>query len=361
MTPKLFLRLCLITTVAAFATHAPVASAAGPPEQTFQDAMYVELGRGDLAAASRLYEQIVARVESSAELKARARWRLALCQDQLGNTAQAVALHQALLESIKDTDQSELKQVRDAAGRSLLKIADRAMREGKEQAAQEIYQTVRKFQPQIVDQYTRERESLKLKLQGVVNVWDNRSPVNANIRIRAVTPPPTAPSPLTTAPVSQNTWVAQTDAKGRFEVELPPGQYEIRASAPLSERKYCTFDLLPEKEGPLVVNLTLEHIKLPATIHQVYLVGNWLDNWNKAIPMTKVAAGIWEVRVTLKPGAYEYKFRLDDQPRWISDVRAANLISDSHDGYNARLVVEQEREVSFRFDENDPLFERLPP
>lgn len=361
MTPKLFLRLCLITTVAVFATYAPVASAVGPPEQTFQDAMYVELARGDVATASRLYEQIVARVESSAELKARARWRLALCRDQLGDTAEAVALHQALLESIKDTDQPELKQVRDAAGRSLLKIAERSAREGKEEAAHKIYQTVRKFLPQIVDQQARERESLKLKLQGIVNTWDRRWPVNANVLIRAQTPPPVASSPSTTAATAQTTWVTKTDRSGRFELELPPGQYEVRAFAPLSEAKSRTVDLVTEREGTLVVHLTLERIKLPAPIHQVYLVGNWLDNWTKPIPMTKVAAGIWEVRVPLKPGTYEYKFRLDDQPRWISDVHAADLVSDSHEGYNARLVVEQEREVKFHFDENDPLFERLPP
>jgi tetratricopeptide (TPR) repeat protein len=361
MRTRLFLRLCLVPAAVALGTFAPAVPAADTPEQTFQGAMYVELGRGDLHEASRLYDQLAASAESSAELKARARWRQAVCQEKLGNTAQAVALHQALLESIKDSDPPELKQARDAAGRSLLKIAERAAREGKEQVAQKIYETVRRLHPQIADQQARERESLRLKLQGVVNTWDKRWPVNANVRIRAQTPPPLASSPSTTAPASQTTWLTKTDATGRFEIELPPGQYEVRAFAPLSERKYRTVDLIPEKENPLVVNLTLERIKLPAAIQQVHLVGNWLDNWTKAIAMTKVAAGIWELRLTLKPGTYEYKFRLDDQPRWISDVHAADLVSDSHEGYNARLVVEQEREVNFRFDENDPVFERLPP
>lgn len=104
--------------------------------------------------------------------------------------------------------------------------------------------------------------------------------------------------------------------------------------------------------------LRLEPIKLPANVRQVYLVGNWLDNWLAAIPLSKVGATTWETRVKMKPGHYEYKFKIDGLPRWIVDVRAPGFADDGRGDFNSRLLIETEQEVIFCLEETDPCFER---
>jgi len=352
MTTKLS-HLCRAVVVVATVAFATQTRAGDTPQQVFQEGMYLELGQGDPTAAARLYEQLATGTNSLSELTARAQWRLALCQEKLGNRPQAIALHEALLEAITDTASPELKQVREAAGQSLLEIAEQATQEGQEEVARAIYQRLRKLDLQAVEKRTHERESFRRKLRVVVTTWDQHLATNANVRFRLQvrsSPPPT-----------ETIWHGNTDAKGQLLVELPGGRYEVRASAPVYERKYGVATLIPERDDPEELPLTLERIKLPALVHQVYLIGNWIDNWMKSIPLTKVTEGVWETRLQLKPGRYEYKFRINDQPRWITDVRATNFTPDGREDFNALLIIEQEREVTFRLDENDPHFQRLSP
>lgn len=77
--------------------------------------------------------------------------------------------------------------------------------------------------------------------------------------------------------------------------------------------------------------------------------------------MAKVAEGVWETRLRIKPGRNEYKFHIDDQVRWLTDVSAADFKYDGFDGFWAVLNVDKEQEITLHFDERDPRFERLTP
>ncbi|HSV43518.1 MAG TPA: helix-turn-helix domain-containing protein [Candidatus Bathyarchaeia archaeon] len=49
---------------------------------------------------------------------------------------------------------------------------------------------------------------------------------------------------------------------------------------------------------------------------EVYLVGNF-TNWEKRIPLRRSSDGLWQKKVPLRPGRYEYKFIVDGE--WRTD------------------------------------------
>ena len=58
MKTKTLYHTCFVTICVAVTPYATGQSSAGSPQQMFQEAMYLELGEGDIHAASRLYEQL---------------------------------------------------------------------------------------------------------------------------------------------------------------------------------------------------------------------------------------------------------------------------------------------------------------
>ncbi|NCA81491.1 MAG: hypothetical protein EOM72_01920 [Opitutae bacterium] len=326
----------------AFAAAIPVL-AGETPQKAYQNALYLERGAGDPAAAFALYEQVAADPAARADLAARARWRSALCLEQLGRRAEAAARHLGLLETASE--------VREAAARALLRLAEEE-RPDAPQAAEWKAQVEIHF-PQMAEQRAAERAALRRTLRGVVATWDGRRPVNASIRIRA--------RPATPGPVeARSTWRTQTDAEGRFAIELPIGRHEIRIWAPAYERVYVTIPLTPEEESPPEIRCVLPRIRLSAAVARVDLAGDFINDWEGVLPLARVGEGIWEVRQRLGPGRYEYKFRVNEETRLVTDVAAAAHAADSHENFNAVIELDQEREVVFRFDENDPHFERGP-
>ena len=316
------------------------ASAVEAPREAYRNALYLERGAGDLAAACAAYEQVAADPAAHADLAARARWRSALCLEQMGRRAEAAARHLGLLDTASD--------VREAAARALLRLAEEAVDAA--QAAEWKTQVEIHF-PQMAEQRAAERAALRRTLRGVVAMWDGRRPVNASIRIRA--------RPATPGPVeARSTWRTQTDAEGRFAIELPIGRHEIRIWAPAYERVYVTIPLTPEEESPPEIRCVLPRIRLPAAVARVDLVGDFINDWEGVVPLARVGEGIWEVRQRLGPGRYEYKFRVNEETRLVTDVAAAAHAADSHENFNAVIELDHEREVIFCFDENDPHFER---
>ena len=357
MKTKLLLHTCFAAVFVVVTVCATGDSTVGSPQQNFQEAMYLELGRGDISAAARLYEQLASGTDSLNELRARARWRLALCEQKLGHTTRSIFFQESLLEAISDTASPELQQVRDAAAQSLLELAEQATPSVQKEMAQEIYQRLRQLDPQAIEKYAQHRTLTRCKLHIVITTCDGHPAANANIRI-LVQAGPFLSSTTSADPVA---WHGSTNARGQLLIELPAGQYEIRASTPFCDRQIGLVTLLPEKEDPVDLALTLGYIKLPAIVHQVFLLGNWFDNWSTPIPMAKVAEGVWETRLRIKPGRYEYKFHIDDQIRWLTDVSAIDFKYDGFDGFWELLNVDKEQEITFHFDEHDPHFERLPP
>ena len=325
----------------AFAAALPVVADETPPE-TYRSALYLERGAGDPAAAFALYEQVAGDPAAGADLAAQARWRAGLCLEQLGRRDEAAERFLGLLATASD--------IREAAARALLRLAEEASAAA---SAEEWKAKVKIHFPQMAEQLALERAALRRTLHGVVDTWDGRRPVNASIRIRA--------RPATPGPVeARSTWRTQTDAEGRFSIELPIGRHEVRIWAPAYERVYVTTTLTPEEESSPEIRRVLPRIQLPATVERVDLVGNFLDDWEGALPLVRVGGGIWEVRRRLGPGHYEYKFRVNEGTRLVTDVAATVFAADSHEDFNGVIEVDQEREVIFRFDENDPHFERAP-
>jgi tetratricopeptide (TPR) repeat protein len=333
----------------------PASVAAETPQNTFQEAMYLELGCGDLAAAAKLYKEIAGNPQANSDLKACAQLRLGYCQEQLGKTMQAVELYTTLVQSLRGTDDSGLSQVRYAATQSLLRIAEQSAHAGEKDAASAVYEALNKIDPQIVKERERDCQTPKFKLHGPVNTWDNRWLPVINVAVKTLTPAADATATNTW------TWSGKTDDLCRYQVFVPQGQCEVRAWAPTYGPARRQLMLIEEMSFDIPAALTVQHIKLPARIEHVYLKGNWLDNWSGAAPLDKVGDGVWETRVRLKPGSYEYKFRIDDLPETITDVRATKFVDDGKGDFNAKLDVAEETDITFRFDENDPHFERQAP
>ena len=326
----------------AFAAAIPV-YAGEKPQEIYRNALYLERGEGDPAAAFDLYEQVAGDPAAGADLAEQARWRSGLCLEQLGRRDEAVARYLGLLDAESD--------VREAAARALLRLAEE---EGTDAVPQAEWKAkVKNHFPKMAEQLAAEQATTRRTLHGVVDTWDGRRPVHASIRIRA--------RPATPGPVeARSTWRTQTDAEGRFSIELPIGRHEVRIWAPAYERVYVTTTLTPEEESSPEIRRVLPRIRLPATVERVDLVGNFLNDWEGYLSLVRVGEGIWEVRQQLGPGRYEYKFRVNEGTRLVTDVAAAGYAADSHENFNAVIELDQEREVIFRFDENDPHFERAP-
>ncbi|MGD9780532.1 MAG: carboxypeptidase regulatory-like domain-containing protein [Kiritimatiellia bacterium] len=331
------------------------AFAAEPPREAYRNALYLERGAGDPAAALVFYEQVANDPAAAADLAAQARWRSGLCLEQLGRRTEAAARHAAVLGAAPDEASDVLRNVREAAARSLLRLAEEEAHAGAGKAppAAEWMALVQTHFPRMAEQIALERAAMRRTLRGVVDTWDGRRPVYASVRIRA--------RPESSAPVeARSTWRTQTDADGRFSIDLPLGRYEVRVWAPAYERAYASAELTPEEESPPEIRRILPRIRLPAAVDRVDLVGSFLDDWEGVLPLVRVGEGVWEVRRRLGPGRHEYKFSVNAEASLITDVAAAAFAADSHDDFNARIDLDQEQEIVFRFDENDPHFERGP-
>lgn len=338
---------------AILAAGAAVATAT-PPPAAYQHALFLERGAGDPAAACAAYEQVAADPAAGAGLAARARWRAGLCLELLGRRNEAAARQLELLAAPAEAP-AEVREVQEAAAHALLHMAEEETA-GAEPArpAAEWRAAVQARFPQLAQQAVGELAALRRTLGGVVETWDGRRPVHAGIRIRAR--PAVAGGPVE----ARATWRTQTDAEGRFAIELPVNRYEVRIAAPGYDRVQATAEITPEEETPPEMRCVLPRIRLPAEIHRVELMGSFLDDWEGILPLARTGAGIWEARQRLGPGRHEYKFRVNGGSRLVTDPAAAAFAADTHDDFNARLDLDREQEVVFRFDENDPRFERRP-
>jgi hypothetical protein len=93
-TRKLATLLCL-----AGLAHTAPALPANPPtiSEVLELGVYSEETKGDLDAAMRLYQQVVADASASQPLAAQALFRLAICHDKKGNIAEATAAFEKLI------------------------------------------------------------------------------------------------------------------------------------------------------------------------------------------------------------------------------------------------------------------------
>ncbi len=70
---------------------------------------------------------------------------------------------------------------------------------------------------------------------------------------------------------------------------------------------------------------------------KVSVAGNF-NKWDtKADPAKKDAKGNWSVKVSLKPGSYEYKFFVDGN--WMNDPRATSFVGNGYGSQNCVIVV----------------------
>ena len=324
------------------------APAAETARQIYQQALVQEHSADDPAAALALYEQAARAAPAGAALARAADWRAALCLDRLGRRVEAAnRLFNVLAAPAAD------QSIRENAARTLWRMAQEETATGGElaPAAAAWLARLQEQYPELVRPLALDQAALRRVLRGRVDTWDGRRPVNASVRIQA--------RPAAAGPVeARSTWRTQTDADGGFALELPAGRYELRMWAPACGRAEATVELTPEEKTGPEIRRTLPRIRLPAAIMRVDLVGSFLDDWEGVQPLEKTGAGLWETRRRLGPGRHEYKFRVNENSRLITDVAATAFAADAHDDFNAVLELDREQEVVFRFDENDPHFER---
>lgn len=91
------------------------------------------------------------------------------------------------------------------------------------------------------------------------------------------------------------------------------------AEAPKTTKKRVTFKLIaPEAE-------------------QVILAGSF-NGWDEdATPLKRDAKGVWKTQVSLAPGKYEYRFRVDGQ--WRDDPECPTRTPNSFGSENCIVVV----------------------
>ena len=335
-----------------FVWFAALLAAAETPRQVYQNALYLECGTGDLAAGLSGYEQVIGAAGEAGLVQA-ARWRSALCLEQLGRPAAAAARLIEILSAPAESAADGSADLREAAARALLRLADEQARAGAGPAAQAAEWTahVNAVFPALAERVNLEQAIQRRTLRGQVDTWDGHRPVNAGVRIRLRA---AGQNPAE----ERSTWRTRTDGEGHFAIELPVGHYEVRACAPAYDRVYGSATLTPEEPDAPDLCFVLPRIRLPAAVQRVDVVGSFTDDWEGALPLTNTAGGVWEARVRLDPGRHEYKFCINADPHLITDAAAAAFAADSHDDYNALLELDREQEVVFRFDENDPHYER---
>ena len=70
---------------------------------------------------------------------------------------------------------------------------------------------------------------------------------------------------------------------------------------------------------------------------RVNLVGSF-NNWDtKTVSAKKDSKGTWAVKVSLKPGTYEYKFLVDGS--WLNDPRCTTYANNTFGGQNCVMEV----------------------
>jgi 1,4-alpha-glucan branching enzyme len=70
---------------------------------------------------------------------------------------------------------------------------------------------------------------------------------------------------------------------------------------------------------------------------QVYLAGDF-NAWNPTKKrMSKYRDGTFRAKITLKPGAYQYKFVADG--KWLTDPEAPEQVPDSFGGVNSLVRI----------------------
>ena len=70
----------------------------------------------------------------------------------------------------------------------------------------------------------------------------------------------------------------------------------------------------------------------------VFLAGEFNDWSPTDTEMIKDDDGIWRVKITLRPGTYEYKFVVDGT--WVEDPNNPDTVADPYGGSNSVLTVE---------------------
>jgi hypothetical protein len=78
-------------------------AAAATPSEMLQKAIYTEETVGDLDAAMKLYEKVIAEGKSASEAAAQAQFRLALCLEKKGRDAEAQAAFKAVIENFPNS------------------------------------------------------------------------------------------------------------------------------------------------------------------------------------------------------------------------------------------------------------------
>lgn len=82
----------------------------------------------------------------------------------------------------------------------------------------------------------------------------------------------------------------------------------------------------------------------------VQLMGNWPENdWGRGLAQTgsylvglmekDPTSGIWTRLEHLRPGRYQYKFKIDEQ-NWKEDPNNPQKVDDGYGGFNSLLIVE---------------------
>jgi 1,4-alpha-glucan branching enzyme len=85
---------------------------------------------------------------------------------------------------------------------------------------------------------------------------------------------------------------------------------------------------------PLV---TFEYFDPSATL--VTLVGDFTRWDQKARPLKRDAGGLWQVKVRLEPGIYQYKFVVNGE-RWEEDPLNLNRVANEHGTFNSVRTVD---------------------
>jgi 1,4-alpha-glucan branching enzyme len=71
---------------------------------------------------------------------------------------------------------------------------------------------------------------------------------------------------------------------------------------------------------------------------EVFLAGEF-NNWNAhSLPMKQNKPGMWQLKITLSPGRYEYKMCVDGY--WVHDVPGAELVANPFGTHNCVIYVE---------------------
>ena len=92
---------------------------------------------------------------------------------------------------------------------------------------------------------------------------------------------------------------------------------------------------------PTRVQVDVEFVLERCGAEQVYICGDFND-WQPASlrMLGDSESGLWEKRLTLEPGRYEYKFRADGN--WIHDPDARENVPHPYGSLNSVVDVEPE-------------------